>query len=213
MLDAMLPVFDAFLPTPSLTMVRFHRWDEILKSPAPDQRLKVTTAVWHFSRAMAYASTGNLDSAEKEQAALASGAKTLSADTPFGFNTAAAVLSIAENLARARIALAKNDKRVAVEVLKKAVDIEDSLNYDEPEDWYIPARESLGGALILIGDYAEAEKVFRAELKKHLRNGRALFGLVAALKAQGKNSAAAFVQKEFEAAWKNADTQLRVEDL
>jgi hypothetical protein len=33
------------------------------------------------------------------------------------------------------------------------------------------------------------------------------------LKAQGKNYEAQLVQTEFEAAWKNADTQLRVKDL
>jgi hypothetical protein len=65
----------------------------------------------------------------------------------------------------------------------------------------------------LNGDYAEAEKVFRAELEKHARNGRALFGLRESLRAQGKKLAADFAGREFEVAWKNADTTLRVEDL
>jgi hypothetical protein len=114
---------------------------------------------------------------------------------------------------KARIALAKNDRKAALEFLTKAVEVEDSLNYDEPEDWYIPVRESLGGMLIVNGDHAEAERVFRAELKKHLRNGRALFGLVESLKKQNKIAAAQFVQREFEAAWKNAEIKLRIEDL
>jgi tetratricopeptide (TPR) repeat protein len=109
--------------------------------------------------------------------------------------------------------MAKNDRRVALERLKKAAELEDALNYDEPEDWYIPVKESLGGLLIQNGDFAEAERVFRSELKKHLRNGRALFGLVESLKAQGKTLAAQFVQSELEAAWKNADIKLRIEDL
>jgi TolA-binding protein len=77
----------------------------------------------------------------------------------------------------------------------------------------MPVRESLGGALVLSGDYAEAETVFRAELLKHPRNGRALFGLVESLKLQKKNAAAQFVQREFDKAWAKADTRLRVEDL
>ena len=97
--------------------------------------------------------------------------------------------------------------------LRKRVELEDSLNYDEPEDWYIPVRESLGGLLIINGDYADAERVFRAELKKHPRNGRALFGLMESLKKQNKTAAAQFVQREFDAAWKNADIKLRIEDL
>jgi tetratricopeptide (TPR) repeat protein len=194
-------------------MVRFRRWDDILKSPAPDQKLTVTTALWHFGRAMAYASTGKLDSADEQRSLLISAARAFPADRMYGFNTAHSVFSVAENVLSARIAMAKGDKKAVLEFLKKALEIEDSLNYDEPEDWYIPVRESLGGALILNGDYAEAERVFRAELEKHRRNGRALFGLLESLKAQGKKQAAGFVQREFEAAWKNADTKLRIEDL
>jgi hypothetical protein len=67
--------------------------------------------------------------------------------------------------------------------------------------------------LILSGDFVGAEKVFRAELAKHLRNGRALFGLMESLRAQGKKDAAAHIQMEFEAAWKNAEVKPRLEDL
>ncbi len=157
--------------------------------------------------------TGKLDSAEKERSAMVSAVKTFPADRMYGFSAAASVFNVAENVLSARIAMAKNDKRAAIALLKKALEVEDSLNYDEPEDWYIPVRESLGGALMLKGDYSDAEKVFRAELEKHRRNGRALFGLLESLKAQGKKQAAEFVQREFEAAWKNADTKLRIEDL
>lgn len=212
-LDAVLPLLDAFMPTPTLIMVRFRRWDDILKSPAPDQKLTVTTALWHFGRAMAYASTGKVENAEKERTIVVSAAKALPADRMYGFNTATSVFGVAENVMNARIAMAKSDRKAAIEFLKKALVVEDSLNYDEPEDWYIPVRESLGGALILSGDYPEAERVFRAELEKHRRNGRALFGLLESLRAQGKKQAAEFIQREFEASWRNADTKLRVEDL
>jgi len=214
MLEAVLPLLEGFLPTPTLIDVRFRRWDDILEASAPDPKLPINTALWQFARAIAYASTNKIENAEKAHAALTASMKSLPAGAMYTpFNSAGTVLGIAENLAGARIAWSKNDKRSAIERLKKAVELEDSLNYDEPEDWYIPVRESLGGALMMNGDYAEAEKVFRAELRKHLRNGRALFGLVESLKAQGKKTAALFVQSEFEAAWKNADTKLRIEDL
>ncbi|MFY9571042.1 MAG: hypothetical protein WAV20_06575, partial [Blastocatellia bacterium] len=138
MLEAALPVLDAFMPTSTLIMVRFRRWDDILRSPAPDQKLICTTTLWHFGRGLAFASTGKIESAEKERTLLASAAKTVLADRTIGFNPASRVLSIAENVLSARIMLAKNDKRAALEFLKKAVEVEDSLNYDEPEDWYIP---------------------------------------------------------------------------
>src|SRR6185503_6195776 len=134
-------------------------------------------------------------------------------DSRFGFNPISSVMNIAENVLGAKIAIAKNDKKSAIELLKKAVETEDTLAYDEPADWLLPARESLGGALLLSGNYAEAEKVFRADLEKNPRSGRSLFGLQESLKAQGKKSDAQFVQREFQVAWKNADTKLRIEDL
>jgi hypothetical protein len=78
----------------------------------------------------------------------------------------------------------------------------------EPADWDLPARETLAGALLMTGDHPEAERVFRAEIAKHQRNGRALFGLVESLKRQGKDSSALMVQREFETAWETADTKL-----
>jgi TolA-binding protein len=71
----------------------------------------------------------------------------------------------------------------------------------------------LGGALLSFGDGAGAEKVFRAELEKHPRNGRALFGLAESLRKQGKESAAKMVDVEFGRAWQNADTKLTVNSL
>ena len=97
--------------------------------------------------------------------------------------------------------------------MRKAVEAEDAVSYNEPADWDLPTRELLGGALLMNGDYAEAEKVFRAEIAKHQRNGRALFGLVESLKRQRKDSSAQMVQREFEKAWETADTKLSVEQL
>ena len=213
MLDAMLPMIDSFTPTPTLIMVRFKRWDDLLKAPAPDQRLVVSNALWRFGRGLAFASTGKLDSAEKERADLANSVKAIPGDRPYGLNPVATVFSIAQDVLSAKIAAAKNDKRGAIEFLKRAVEAEDKLNYSEPEDWYIPVRESLGSALMQNGDFAGAEKVFRTELAKHTRNGRALFGLMESLKAQGKKEAASHIQMEFEAAWKNAQVMPRIEDL
>jgi hypothetical protein len=91
--------------------------------------------------------------------------------------------------------------------------MEDGLNYDEPSDWFYPVRESLGGALLLDEQYGEAEKVFRADLTRNPRNGRSLFGLLESLKAQNRKVDVEWVQQAFEAAWKNAEVELRVEDL
>ena len=211
--NPLLPVIDAFLPTPTLILIRFHQWDELLKLQAPDKKLAVTTALYHAGRALAFASTGKVENAEKERDLMVAVVKSIPADRPYGFNKTADVFAVPRELINARIAMAKKDRKATLEALKKAVQLEDALNYDEPEDWYIPSREALGGQLMIAGDYQEAEKAFRAELEKHRRNGRALFGLMESLKAQGRTDAAEFVRKQFDDAWQNADIKLRIEDL
>ncbi|MFL6275923.1 MAG: hypothetical protein ACJ74G_12110 [Blastocatellia bacterium] len=211
--EVMLPMLDSFLPTPTIVLARFRKWDELLASPEPDKKLKVTGAMWHFARGLAYVAAGKASDAESEQKLFIAATKTIPADSPYGFNTALTVLKVAEPLLAGKIAWLKGDKKMAIDLLKRAVEAEDALKYDEPADWQLPTRETLGGALLLSGDYAAAEPVFRAELERNPRSGRALFGLVESLKGQGKQSAAAFVQAELDAAWKNADTKLRLQDL
>jgi len=66
----------------------------------------------------------------------------------------------------------------------------------------------LGAQLIAAGKAGEAEAVYRADLKQNAENGWALYGLKAALAAQGKSADAAEAGKRFDAAWKHADISL-----
>ena len=97
--------------------------------------------------------------------------------------------------------------------MEKAVKTYDALHYDEPPDWYLPPREQLGGVLLATGKAVEAEAAFRADLRQNLNNGRSLFGLAEALKAQGKTNEAREAASQFHEFWKNADIQLRIEDF
>ena len=139
--------------------------------------------------------------------------KSVSGETPFGLNTAVGIFRIAGHALDARIDAAKGDRRAAVEHWRKAVAAQDDLNYDEPPGWYYPVRESLGAALLIAGDAAEAENVFRKDLEDNPRGGRALFGLAESLRKQGKTQDARRATTEFRKAWKNADVKLKIEDL
>ena len=99
------------------------------------------------------------------------------ADATFGLNKVGDVLRVADGVLAARIAAARGDHTRAIELLKAAVASEDALSYDEPPAWFLPTRETLGGLLISQGKAAEAEAVFREDLKRNPRSGRSLFGL------------------------------------
>ena len=162
---------------------------------------------------MALAATGKTDDAEAAYKTFVAAERATPADAMDGLNPATSVLKVADGVLAARIASARGDNAKAIELLKAAVTAEDALSYDEPPAWFLPSRESLGGLLLREGKAAEAEAVFRADLERNRMSGRSLFGLWKALEAQHKTREAAAARRQFEAAWKNADTQLRVEDL
>ena len=76
-----------------------------------------------------------------------------------------------------------------------------------------PPAQTLGAVLLKNDEPAQAEKIFRQELNKNPRSGRALLGLIESLKAQKNDYAATLVQSEFDQAWKNADTKLTIDEL
>jgi tetratricopeptide (TPR) repeat protein len=199
--------------TRMVILVRFARWEEIVKLPQPEARLRLTNMAWHFARGMAYAAQGERSKAEAERKAMAKLLAATLPDEPFGFNRVHEVMGVALNMLDAKMASARGDSRMAVAELEKAVKTYDALHYDEPPDWYLPPREQLGAVLLAAGKATDAEAAFRADLQQNPNSGRSFFGLAAALKAQGKASEAADATAQFQAAWKDADVQLRMEDL
>jgi len=128
-------------------------------------------------------------------------------------NKAKDIMKIAKDVLGAKTAVAKKENGAAIAMLTEAVAIQDTLKYGEPPDWFFPVRESLGGVLLMNGDATGAERVFREDLDRNLRNPRSLWGLHQALMQQKRGYDAGFIQKEFEASWKGGSAELKVEDL
>ena len=192
------------MPTSIPVLLRFHRWEDILKLPQPAAKMTIAKSWWHFARGMANAATSRIKQAEAEQTSLVKLTKSSSSDDR-------STWKIAQLLLEAKIAIAKQDYKSAITPLQQAVAVQDNLDYAEPPAWFFPVRESLGGTLLLNQNYPAAAAVFQADLKHNPHNGRSLFGLLESLKAQGADTQQ--TQKEFETAWKNADTQLHAKDL
>jgi tetratricopeptide (TPR) repeat protein len=210
-----MPPLEGFMTVPLAVEVRFHKWNEVLKTPQPDAAMQTETVFWHFARGMALAATEKLDDADAEYKVVKEAEEKTPADAIFSMpfnNKTKNILTIAENVLGAKISFVKNDMDATVRQLRAAVAIQDALNYAEPQDWFYPVRESLGAVLLNIGDNAGAEEVFRADLQRNPRNPRSLFGLEQALKAQDRAYDAGFVKKQFDASWKGGPPP-KVDDL
>ena len=211
-----MPPLEGFMTIPVAVEIRFHHWNEILKMPAPDPAMKTATVFWHFGRGLALAGTGKIADADAEYKIVADAEAATPPDVIFQMpinNKAKDIMKIAEDVLGAKIAIARKDQPAAISQLRDAVAIQDKLNYGEPPDWFYPVRENLGGALLMSGDAAGAEKVFREDLDRNPRNPRSLWGLRQALLEQKRDYDAGFVQKQFEAAWKGSPQALKLDDL
>lgn len=188
--------------------MRFGRWEEILAEPRPRPGLPLSLALWHFSRGVAFTALNRPGEAEQEQAALRSAIALVPKEWTFGNNSATTLLAIASHVLDGEMAAKAGRYDESIARLRAAVEIEDSLRYDEPPDWIQPVRHTLGAVLLRDGRAAEAEEVYRADLARYPRNGWSLFGLSRALALQGEKSEAAQVEREFQEAWVVADLKL-----
>ncbi|MET1110719.1 MAG: hypothetical protein ABWX67_04240 [Allosphingosinicella sp.] len=187
-------------------MARFGLWDEIVAEPAPDPKLAGLTIAWLQARATALAAKGRVAEARGLLPELERAIAATPADATQGQNAARPLYEIAALKVKARIALAEGQKGAARTALREAVSKEDGLAYNEPSDEFFPVRHLLGAALLDAGRPAEAERVYREDLRRHPNNGWALHGLVRALEAQRKKADAERAQ--FKESWRHSDTEL-----
>lgn len=205
---------EAMAALPTLVLMRFARWDEVLRSAAPNPKLTAVTFFWRLARGCAYASKRRLKEAADEQSAMEQAFSRLPEGRAFGtfFNDWSTLHALAADTLSARIAAARGNADGAIGHWRQAVAIEDEMNFDDVPDWYYPIRESLGAALLADKRAPEAEQVFREDLGRNPRNPRSLFGLSKALDAQQKAYEADLVRQSFDAAWKGRE-QPRIEDF
>jgi tetratricopeptide (TPR) repeat protein len=182
-----VPELQPLLPYAHLALVRFARWEEVLREPAPPADLRFATALTHYARGAALAATQDAAGA---RAALDSVSAIARATTePLG----RAVLDIATHALAGEIDLRAGNLPGAEGHFRQAMTIEDELLYMEPPHWYYPVRHSLAAVLLEQGRAADAEALYRQDLERFPENTWSLHGLKAALTAQGRSADAAAI--------------------
>jgi tetratricopeptide (TPR) repeat protein len=207
------PGFEAmqvFSLTPLFARVRFARWQDVEGAPRPDADLPYMVAMWRYAQGIAAARQNRLDEAQRHHEALMAATRDPSIEKMLVWDRYSVVhgVRIAERLLNAELARQRKDFDTAVAAVKEAVSIEDSIPYDEPPGWHAPVRHSLGAVLLQAGKPAEAEAVFREELRRNPENGWSLYGLEQALRKQNRKKEAHAGGERFRRAWANADVEL-----
>ncbi|KAL3924318.1 MAG: hypothetical protein SGILL_001117 [Bacillariaceae sp.] len=172
-------------------LIRFGRWQKILelKSPKNKRLMLFRAAAIKFGKALAYANMGDIDAAKRE----ANNFDSLRGDPDAAHrilhnNSVEQLLAVDSVMAHGEIAYREGKYADAFDLLRKAVIMQDGLNYDEPWGKMQPIRHALGGLLLEQGLLDESEQVFRRDLELHPRNPWAMVGLASVLRKKGGKS-------------------------
>ncbi|KAJ5204748.1 uncharacterized protein N7498_005627 [Penicillium cinerascens] len=211
---------EGFIATRVHALIRFGRWEDIIALELPTDRnlYCTTTAMTHYAKGVAYAATGRVVEAKKEQSEFQSAVKLVPSSRTVFNNTCVDILCVAEAMLDGEIAYRCGDYDVAFAHLRTAVDRDDNLPYDEPWGWMQPARHALGALLLEQGRVEESMEIYAADLGideslpralRHIGNVWALHGYHECLVKLGKNGEARVLATQLRLALAMADVPIR----
>ena len=205
---------EGFVPMKMHVLIRFGRWSEIIATSLPADRelFCVTTAMIHYAKAVAHAVGSNVAGAEEEARHFDAAFAKVPPSRYLFNNTCLDILAVAKEMMRGEIEYRKGHFDIAFAHLRKSVELDDNLPYDEPWGWMQPTRHALGALLLEQGRVEEAEAVYRADLGldstlaracQHPENVWSLYGFHECLMRLGKHAEACIVKQRLDitAAW------------
>jgi tetratricopeptide (TPR) repeat protein len=211
---------EGFVPMKMHALIRFGRWAEIIAAPLPaDPDLYcVTTAMTHYAKAIAHAATGQLGPAEEHRRQFAAAVPRVPESRTVFNNACRDILAVAAAMLDGELEYRKGNYDPAFEHLRRAVELDDALAYDEPWAWMQPARHAYGALLLEQDRVTEAEAVYRADLGlddtlprpcQHPGNVWSLHGYHECLTRLGKTEQAAIIGQQLTIAAAHADVPVR----
>ena len=212
--------FEGFIPMKQHVLIRFGRWQEILDQSLPeDEELySVTTAMMRYARTVALANIHRIEDAEAEREKFYAAFERVPETRMLFNNTCRDILKVAEQMMLGELAYHRGDHEAAFSHLRKSVDIDDNLPYDEPWGWMQPTRHALGALLLEQGQVEEAEAVYRADLGldatlsracQHPGNVWSLHGLHECLTRRGETTEAAHIRLQLDKAVARAEVPIK----
>ena len=157
---------EGFLAMRVHVLIRFGRWQDILDLPMPaDPALYcVTTAMLRYAKGVACAALGRVAEARAERELFRLAQAAVPATRMLFNNTCTDVLAIAGAMLDGELDYREGNVEAAFASLRRAIELDDGLPYDEPWGWMQPTRHAYGALLLEQGRVAEAETVYRADL-------------------------------------------------
>jgi tetratricopeptide (TPR) repeat protein len=216
----MADFLEAYLTMKQHVLVRFGKWREIIEQKLPeDQRLYCSNvAMMHYAKAVAHSALGNVREAEAEKALFLAAKGRVPESRRVHNNTVVDLLGVAEEMLNGELEYRKGNHDRAFAHLRKSVEFDDALPYDEPWGWMQPTRHALGALLLEQGHVEEAEAVYRSDLGldgklsracQHPDNLWSLHGLHECLTRRGEKVEAALIKQRLDLAVARAEVPIK----
>jgi tetratricopeptide (TPR) repeat protein len=210
---------EGFLAMRVHVLVRFGRWQEIVDLPLPaDPALHcVTTAMLHYAKGVAFSATGRVAEAQVERERFLAALDRVPASRTLFNNTCQDILAVAGAMLDGELEYRKGNHAAAFAHLRRAVELDDTLPYDEPWGWMQPTRHAYGALLLEQGHVEEAAAAYRADLGiddtlpralQHPNNVWSLHGYHECLVALGRRDEAQIINRQLTLAAAYADVPI-----
>jgi tetratricopeptide (TPR) repeat protein len=207
----MADLLEAFVPIRVHVLIRFGMWEELIAEPLPQDRelYAATTAFVHYGRGVAFSATGRVAEAERERELFRAAAARVPTSRMLFNNTVADLLAIAAEMLDGELMYRRGEHDDAFAALRRSIDLDDHLPYDEPWGWMQPTRHAYGALLLEQGHVDAAAAVYGADLGlddslpralRHPRNVWSLHGYHECLARLGRDQEAARVKADLDAA-------------
>jgi tetratricopeptide (TPR) repeat protein len=174
----------------------------------------------HYAKGVAHAALGEVEDGEREKQLFLAARDKVPESRLLHNNTCIDLLAIAEEMLDGELAYRKGDYDTAFAHLRRSVELDDALPYDEPWGWIQPTRHALGALLLEQGRADEAEAVYREDLGLggklsratiHPDNVWSLRGLYDCLNRRGDDSAeTTLIKQRLDIAAARADVPVNV---
>ena len=212
----MADFIEGYLPMKQHVLIRFGKWQEIIDGELPeDQELYCsTTAMMLYAKSVAHSAMGNVAEAEREKAAFLKAKVKVPESRRVHNNTVVDLLEIAEAMLNGELEYRRGNHDEAFAHLRKSIELDDGLPYDEPWGWMQPPRHALGALLLEQNRLDEAEAAYREDLGldqtlsrtlQHHNNLWSLHGLHECLTRRGEMVESVLIKQQLDQALARAE--------
>ncbi|MFP6749788.1 MAG: hypothetical protein VCD66_19610 [Alphaproteobacteria bacterium] len=212
----MADFIEGYISMKQHVLIRFGKWQDIIDQAMPDDQelYCATTAMMRYAKSVAHSAMGNVAEAEAERDEFLAAKRKVPETRRVHNNIVIDLLAIAEAMLNGELEYRRGNFDLAFDHLRKSVELDDGLPYDEPWGWMQPARHALGALLLEQGHMAEAEAVYRADLGldqslsracQHPNNLWSLHGLHECLTRRGETTEALLIKQALDQALARAE--------